>query len=77
MSNSESIYNKFFPLSVSAGNRLTSDYEMVYKTKLGSSILLTTTGFHPHLAHGAGRVSSPNRTQSTSSGRKSSETYRQ
>ena len=50
MHNSESIYNKFSPISVCSGNRLTLDYEKVYKTEIGSSILLTTTGFDQHSA---------------------------
>ena len=35
MQNSESSYKKFFQLSVSTGNILTSDYERVCKTKIG------------------------------------------
>ena len=77
MHNSESIYKKAFQLSVSTGKRLTSDYERVYETEIGSSILLATTGFQRHSAHGAGQVSPPNSIQPTSSGRKSSETHSQ
>ena len=56
MQNSESSYKKFFQLSVSTGNILTSDYgrvsktkigyKKVYETEIGYSIFLTTTGFH-------------------------------
>ena len=85
----------FSLLSVSTGNRLTSDYEKVcetkigyervyktdyervYETVIGYSILLTTTGFHRHLACGAKQVFSPNSTQPTSSGRKGSGAHRQ
>ena len=35
MQNSESSYKKFFQLSVSTGNILTSDYGRVSKTKIG------------------------------------------
>ena len=63
MHNSESIYNKFSPLSVSTGNRLTSGYEKLYQTEIGYSILLTIADFHPHSANRAGRVSSPNITR--------------
>ena len=62
MHNSESIYRKAFQLSDSTGKRLTSDYERVYETEIGSSILQTTTGFHRHSAHGAGPVPPPPQT---------------
>ena len=74
---SESIYKKFSQLSVRTGNRLTSHYKRIYKIEIGYSILLTTTGFHRHSAHGAGGLSSPNSTQPTSSGRKRSGAHRQ
>ena len=73
MHNSESIYNKFSQLSVSTGNKLTSGYERVSETEIGYYTLLTTISFHRHSAHSAGRVSSPNSTQPTSSGRKAAE----
>jgi len=77
MYNSESSYNAFCQLSVSTGNRLTSDYEGVCETEIGYSLLLTTMGFHWYSAQGAGRISFPNRTQPTSSCRISSRAHKQ
>ena len=45
--NSESIDKKFFHLSVSTRNGLTSDYKRVYKTEISYFILLTTTRIQP------------------------------
>ena len=47
MHNSETIVKKFFHLSVSTRNGLTSDYERVYKTEISYFILLTTTRIQP------------------------------
>ena len=47
MHNLESIYKKFFQLSVSTRNGLTSDYKRVYEAEICYSILLTTTGIQP------------------------------